>query len=119
MSINVSQPQASRQARIDRAVAKALEQARTGNLPTLLRTYTSDPLETWQVWSVGSRTVAGTVYLIDLKADADGLSTLCSCQAGDANRICWHRAAARMAALGEIDHHEGTRLVAATASPAA
>ena len=119
MHQNVAQDQESRQARIDRAVAKAHEQARAGNLPTLLKSYTTDPLETWQVWSVGSRTVAGTVYLIDLKADADGLSTLCSCQAGDANRICWHRAAARMAALGEIDHHQGTRLVAAPASPAA
>ena len=68
---NVAQPEQSRtsdrDARIARAVSKAYEQARDGNLPTLLKTYTTDPLETWQVWSVGSRTVAGTVYLIDLK----------------------------------------------------
>ena len=102
--------QASRDRAIERAVTRALEQSRAGNLPTLLRAYV-DPAQTCQVWSIGSRTTGGTVYLIDLEANSDGITTHCSCQAGDADRICWHRAAVRLACLGEISHHEARQPV--------
>jgi hypothetical protein len=87
----------------------ALEQSRAGNLPTLLKSITtSDRLTTQERWSVGSRVTAGQVYLIDLHADGDGISTICSCAAAEAQRLCWHRAACRMAALGEVDYHDAT-----------
>ena len=100
----------AKQARIDRAIAKAWEQARAGNLPTLLRQHDTGH-DTKQVWSVGSRTAGGTVYTIDLAADADGISTLCDCAGSEADRICWHRAATRLAALGELDYHDARRRV--------
>ncbi len=95
-----------KQAAIDRAQHKAHEQAAAGNLPTLLRTFTSpDGLETRQFWTVGSRTTGGVVYDVSLTADADGLTTLCHCDGATAGRICWHRAAVRLAALGELECH--------------
>ena len=96
-----------RQAALDKAISKAHEQARIGNLPTLLRQHDTDH-DTRQVWSIGSRTVAGVVYTIDLIADAEGITTLChDCEAAHAGRLCWHRASARLAALGELDYHDG------------
>ena len=70
----VAQGQRTReQAARERAQAKAHEQARAGNLPTLLRQrFTGDALV--ELWSVGSRTQGGTVYLIDLCHDAAGQS---------------------------------------------
>ena len=96
-------------AAIDRATHKAHEQARTGNVPTLLRSFTSpDGLEQRQFWTVGSRTTGGVVYDVTLTADADGLKTLCHCDGATAGRICWHRAAVRLAALGELECHRAT-----------
>ena len=40
--------------------------------------------------------------LIDVAASADGVQTRCECEAQHADRICWHRAAVRMAIFGEI-----------------
>lgn len=93
------------QTSIDRATARALEQARLGNLPTLISS-DADAAQTWQVWSVSSRTTDGSIYVVDLYADIDGLRTICSCEAGKASRICWHRAASRLACLGDIPHFE-------------
>ncbi len=97
-----------RQRAMDRAISKALEQSRAGNVPTLLRSFTSpDGLETRQCWTVSSRTVAGAVYNVDLTADADGVTTLCTCAAAESDRLCWHRAAVKLAASGQIEYHEG------------
>ena len=93
-----------KQAAIDRATAKAHEQARSGNLPMLLR-QADEGHQSRQVWSIGSRMTAGTCYTIDLTADCDGLRTLCDCPAGTTDKICWHRAAVRLAALGELQYH--------------
>ena len=90
---------------IDRALAKAREQARANNVPALLSSEVAADA-TRQRWAVSSRTVAGTVYLVDLTADADGVSTLCQCEAQHAGRLCWHRAAARLAMFREIGHHD-------------
>jgi len=84
-----------------RAQAKAHEQARVGNVPTLIRQrFTGDALV--ELWSVGSRTQGGTVYLIDLCHDAAGVETLCDCPAADG---CWHRAACRLAHADRIPSH--------------
>ena len=105
MSSNATtDPRTRKQAAIDRATSKAHEQARAGNLPTLLRTFGTD-FDTRQTWNVNSRVTAGQTYLIDLVADCDGIRTLCTCDAAHADRICWHRAAVRLAALGELAHH--------------
>ena len=104
-----------RQRAIDRAMSKALEQARAGNLPTLLRIFTSpDGLETRQFWTVSSRTVAGSVYNVDLTADSGGIKTLCTCAAAEADRLCWHRAAVRLAASQAIEYHDGRQAVPET-----
>lgn len=94
------------QNRIDRAVAKAIEQSQAGNRPTLLGQWESG-LETRQKWAVGSRTQAGVVYLVELAAGADGLETHCTCAAAEADRICWHRAIVRGSALGELAFIDG------------
>lgn len=95
-------PRSRQQAAIDRAVARAHEQAAIGNRPRLLRQF-HDPEQTRQVWAIGSRTTGGTVYTVDLIADADGISTHChECAAASAGRLCWHRAACRLAVLGEL-----------------
>ena len=98
----VAQGQRTReQAARERAQAKAVEQARVGNVPTLIRQrFTGDALV--ELWSVGSRTSGGTVYLVDLRHDADGISTLCDCPAAD---CCWHRAACRLAHADRIPSH--------------
>lgn len=101
---SVSRPRTpeQRQAAIDRAIARAHEQAQAGNLPRLLRQF-HDPEQTRQVWAISSRTTGGVVYTVDLIADADGLHTHChECQAATAGRLCWHRAACRLAVLGEL-----------------
>lgn len=58
------------------------------------------------MWSIGSRVTAGTVYTVDLIADESGVRTLCDCQAGATERVCWHRAAVRMAALDDLPAHD-------------
>ncbi len=108
--MNVDQTQTDARAKlqraIDRATHKAQEQAAAGNLPRLLRSFTSpDGLEQRQFWTVGSRTTGGVVYDVTLTADCDGLKTLCHCDGANAGRICWHRAAVRLAALGELECH--------------
>ena len=105
--VTPEQARRKRQQAIDRATVKALAQAEAGNLPTLMRSYTSaDGLTTTQHWLVTSRTRGETTYNVDLSADCDGLKTLCTCEAAQADRICWHRSAARLAALGQIKRHE-------------
>ncbi len=49
------------QAAILRATAKVHEQAEARNLPRLLRQFDTDH-DTRQVWSIGSRMTAGTLY---------------------------------------------------------
>jgi len=96
-----AQPRTREQAARERAQAKAFEQARAGNLPTLLRQqFTGDALR--ELWSVGSRTQGGTVYLIDLCHDAAGVETLCDCPA---EAVCWHRAACRLAHADALPFH--------------
>jgi hypothetical protein len=95
-----------RAAAIDRAVAKAHEQARAGNRPALLRHRVDADGVARQTWAVSSRSTAGTVYLVALVADGDGIHTRCDCPAGSADRLCWHRAAARLALYGEIAAHD-------------
>ncbi len=102
------QARAKRQASIDKARHKALEQHRAGNWPTLLR-QDNDVHETRQRWTVGSRTTAGQTYLVDLNASAAGIATHCSCPASEAERICWHRSIVRACCLGELDYHDGRR----------
>jgi hypothetical protein len=111
MSINVESParvpaRSPRRRAIDRAIAKAHEQARADNLPTLLRSHRDADGDWRQTWSVGSRTVAGSVYTIDLCHDANGVQTLCDCAAAESDRICWHRAAVRLAHLGQLAYHD-------------
>jgi hypothetical protein len=93
------------QATINRAIARAHDQARAGNLPALL---SSDvrPEATRQTWAITSRSLAGAVYLVDLVADCTGVDTHCQCEASHAGRICWHRAAVRLALFGDIGHHD-------------
>ncbi len=95
-----------KQAAIDRAMHKAREQAQAGNIPVLVRDFTSpDGLEQRQYWTIGSRTTGGVVYNVDLTASASGIETLCHCDGANAGRLCWHRAAVRLAALGELECH--------------
>jgi hypothetical protein len=94
-----------RQASIDRATARAHEEARAGHVPALLASDVT-PDGTRQVWAVISRTRAGRVYLVDLIADHNGVETLCQCEAAGANRVCFHRAAARLALFRDIPHHD-------------
>jgi hypothetical protein len=104
---NVSQPPRTRtpeqtQTAIIRATAKVWEQAEARNLPRLLRQFDTDH-DTRQVWTIGSRTTGGTVYTVDLMADANGIATMCDCEAVG---ICWHRQAARMAVFGQVTYHD-------------
>lgn len=113
----VPQPQRTREESArERAQAKAFEQARAGNLPTLLRQqFTGDAIR--ELWSVGSRTQGGTVYLIDLCHDAAGVETLCDCPA---EAVCWHRAAVRLAHADALPFHntQGWRMTPKTPAPA-
>ncbi len=117
-TVTPEQARAKRQAAIGRAMHKAREQAQAGNIPVLVRDFTSpDGLEQRQYWTVGSRTTGGVVYNVDLCASADGLTTLCHCDGANAGRLCWHRASVRLAALGELEHHTSRRATVATADP--
>jgi hypothetical protein len=102
-----------RQRAIDTALTKAQEMARAGILPTLVRSFTSpDQLETQQHYTVPSRMTQGTYYHVTVRADADGLHTLChDCEAATAGRLCWHRAACWLAALGRLGCHDGQQPV--------
>ena len=97
-------------AAIDRAVARAIEQSEAGIRPVLRKSEPSgDGLHTLQRWIVPSRTTDGTLYTVTLIADADGLKTECTCQAGEAGKPCWHRALARRAALHQSPFTDGRR----------
>ncbi len=102
-----------RQRSIDAALSKAEEQARAGILPTLRRSFTSpDGLETQQHYVVPSRMTQGAYYHVVVRADVDGLHTHChDCEAAHAGRLCWHRAACWLAALGRIGYHDGQQPV--------
>lgn len=100
----------ARQAAIERARAKAVEQASCGNVPTLLRSR-FDGAAIVELWSLGSRTTGGRVYLVDLRHDAAGVTTCCDCAASDADRLCWHRASARMAHNDEIRFTKAPRVL--------
>jgi hypothetical protein len=106
MNTTLAQSEQSRQASIDRATAKSVEQAAAGNLPILLRSYVNHDGEARSTWSVTSRTTGGTHYLVDALVDGNGVQTLCECPA---TGICWHRAHTRAAILAEIDFHDGRR----------
>src|SRR5215210_5004575 len=95
-----------RQAAIDRATAKSVEQVATGNLPILLRSYTNEDGEARSTWSVMSRTRGGSTYLVDATVDGNGITTLCDCPA---ENICWHRAHIRGAILGDVEVRDGRR----------
>ena len=105
----------SKDRRIERAVHRALEQAAVGNVPVLLRQH-DRTYETAQVWSIGSRTTGGSVYVVETSASAQGVETRCTCAAGQEDRICWHRASVRLAIFGDIDHTDGRRPVEHLAS---
>ena len=112
--MNVDQTQIDARAKlqraIDRATARAIEQAEASVRPVLNRSELArDGLSQLQRWTIASRTTAGTFYNVTLIADADGLRTECSCPAGQAEtpRPCWHRALARRAALPQAPHADG------------
>ncbi len=114
MQVNDAQTQndarAKLQRAIDRANARAIEQAEAGIRPVLNKSETAtDGLSTLQRWTVPSRTTAGTLYNVTLIADATGLNTTCSCQAGESGKPCWHRALARRAALHEAPYTDARR----------
>lgn len=93
----------SQQARIDRANAKALEQARAGNVPTALSARAwSNGRTTWR-YGVASRTSGGSVWLVDLTDDHGVVTTTCDCPA---TGVCWHRAATRLAYMGQLTLHQ-------------
>ena len=97
-----------RQQAIDRANARAIEMAEAGIRPVLNKSEMArDQLSTLQRWTVPSRTTAGTLYSVTLIADATGLNTTCTCQAGESGKPCWHRALARRAALHEAPYRDG------------
>ena len=75
-----------------RAMDKAHDQARAGNLPTLTET-SFDGTAIRETWNVHSRT-GQNVYAVSLTHSRAGIATECSCPAAGA---CWHRAAARLA----------------------
>jgi hypothetical protein len=89
------------QATFDRALAKSAEQAQAGNLPRLLHTFDMDDGQR-QVWSVASRTLGGTVYLLDtLTSPTGAVDVLCECPSSG---WCWHRTHVERAIAGEIGH---------------
>lgn len=97
------QSRQSRQSSIDRAYTRAIQMARAGIVPALVRSSTSaDGLQTVAVFGVPSRTAPGAVHLVTLIADCDGLASTCDCPAGATDKPCWHRAACRLQALGEL-----------------
>ncbi len=101
-------------AAMDRATARAIEMAETGVRPVLNKSETArDQLSTLQRWTVPSRTTAGTLYSVTMIADATGLNTTCTCQAGESGKPCWHRALARRAALHEAPYTDARQPVAA------
>ena len=88
-------------ATFDRALVKSDEQARVGNLPRLVRSFTTDEGER-QVWSAASRTTGGAVYLLDtLTTPAGTVEAMCDCQALG---HCWHITHTERAIAGEIGH---------------
>jgi len=95
----------AREAAINRAVARAHAEAHAGHLPALLSSDVT-PDGTRQTWAISSRTRSGRVYLVDLLADHNGVETMCQCEAHHAGRICFHRAACRLALFGDIGHHD-------------
>ncbi len=98
------------QASIDRANTRAIEMAEAGVRPVLNRSEMAhDGLSTLQRWTVPSRTTAGTLYNVTLVADATGLNTTCSCQAGESGKPCWHRGLVRRAALHEAPFVDSRR----------
>lgn len=105
---NVATDPKSQQASRDRAQARALEMVQQGVRPTLLRQL-DQPERTIQTWSAPSRMTRGQHYLVDVRADASGVTTMCSCQAAQADRCCWHRCLVRLAVFGEISHLDGRR----------
>lgn len=81
---------------INRALDKAHDQARAGNVPTLTAAeLLRDSIH--ETWRVLSRTTDGVAYTVDLLHTRDGIETLCDCLAATAGRCCWHRGAARLA----------------------
>jgi hypothetical protein len=106
---------AQHQARIDRAFAKALEQARVGNLPTAITARAwSNGVTRWR-YSVASRTTGGDVWLVDLTDTHGTLTTACDCPA---TGVCWHRAAARLAHTGTLTPHRTANRVQSSAMAA-
>ena len=95
--VNVTTARASqtRQASMDRAVARAHQQAGAGVVPLLLATtFTGGSIA--ETWSVPSRT-SDALYRVTLAHTAEAVVTTCDCQAGAAGRLCWHRGLARLA----------------------
>jgi hypothetical protein len=81
---------------INRSLDKAHDQARAGNLPTLVAAeLLRDSIH--ETWRVLSRTTDGVAYTVDLLHGRAGIETQCDCPAAAAERLCWHRGAARLA----------------------
>jgi hypothetical protein len=89
------------QAALDRALARSAEQSDVGNLPRLIRAYEAEDGQR-SVWSVGSRTVGGTIYLVDALVHGDDIDLLCECQSAG---WCWHRTHVERAMTGQIPHY--------------
>lgn len=81
---------------INRSLDKAHDQARAGNVPTLVAAELL-PDAIHETWTVTSRTDGRTIYTVDLLHSRAGIETLCDCPAAVAGRCCWHRGAARLA----------------------
>ena len=108
--VTPEEARAKLQRAIDRANTRAIEMAEAGIRPVLNRSETArDGLSTLQRWTVPSRTTAGTLYSVVLVADATGVNTTCSCQAGESGRPCWHRGLVRRAALHEAPFVDSRR----------
>jgi hypothetical protein len=91
-----------RRAAIDRATAKAHEQARQGNLPAVVYVRAwSNGVTRWR-YSLSSRTNGKNVWLIDVTDNHGRLTTACDCPAIG---VCWHRASVRLAHTGALRPH--------------
>ena len=91
----VAADKAKRQAAMDRAIARAHQQAAAGVVPLLLATtFTGGAIA--ETWSVPSRT-SDSLYRVVLTHTAEAIVTACDCQAGREGRVCWHRGLARLA----------------------
>lgn len=87
-----------RQQAINRAMDKAHDQVRAGNLPALIATR-FDGRAIRETWRVHSRTTRTAEYAVILVHNQIGVGTDCTCAA---TGVCWHRALVRLAHFDAI-----------------